>query len=83
MCVMDVSLGSKVSRTLGCIAMGSAVLFILRSRLSAYSEGYGVNSVQVVLYGFSVRLCLSRQALDVGMIVCISWLYSCLCVWML
>ena len=73
MCVMDVSLGSKVRhRTFGCIAMGNAVLFILRSRLSAYSEGYGVNSVHVALYGFSVRLFLSRQKLDVGMVVCIS-----------
>ena len=31
-------------------------LFILRSRLLLYSEGSGVNRVQVVLSGFSVRL---------------------------
>ena len=36
--------------------MGSAVLFILRSRLLFYSAGSGVNRVQVVLSGFSVRL---------------------------
>ena len=33
MCVMYVSFGSKVRpRTFGCVAIGSAVLFILRSR---------------------------------------------------
>ena len=36
--------------------MGSAVLFIFRSRLFLYSAGSGVNIVQVVLSGFSVRL---------------------------
>ena len=36
--------------------MGSAVLFILRSRLLLYYAGSGVNRVQVVLSGFSVRL---------------------------
>ena len=44
------------SRTFGCVAMGSAVLFILRSRLLLYSEESGVDTVQVVLSGFSVRL---------------------------
>ena len=38
------------------LAMDSAVLFILRSRLLLYSAGSGVNRVQVVLSGFSVRL---------------------------
>ena len=57
MCVLYVSFGSKVRPiTFGCVAMGSAVLFILRSRVPVYSAGYGVNSVQVVLSGFSVRL---------------------------
>ena len=32
------------------------VLFILRSRFPVYSAGSGVNRVQVVLSGFSVRL---------------------------
>ena len=57
MCVPYVSFGSKVRpRTFGCLAMGSAVLFILRSRLLLYSAGSGVNRVQVVLSGFSVGL---------------------------
>ena len=48
MCVLYVSLGSKVRpRTFGCVAMGSAVLFILNSRLFLYSAGSGVNRVQV------------------------------------
>ena len=45
-----------------------------------------MNRVQVVLSGFSVSLLvcfdLSRQKLYVGMVVCISWLHSCLYVWM-
>ena len=54
--MLYVSFGSKVrTRTFGCIAMGSAVLFILRSRLLLYSAGSGVNRVQVVLSGFSAR----------------------------
>ena len=77
MYVLYVSFGSKVRpRTFGCVALGSAVLFILRSRLLLYSAGSGVNRVQVVLSGFSVRL----FCLFVGMVVCISWLHSCLCV---
>ena len=77
-----VSFGSKVRpRALWCVAMGSAVLFIFRSRLLLYSSRSGVNRVQVVLSGFSVRLfVLSRQKLYVCMVVCISWLHSCLCV---
>ena len=74
MCVLYVSFGSKVRpRTFGCVTMGSALLFIVRSRLLVYSAGSGVNRVQVVL---------SRQKLCVGMVVCISWLHSYLCVWM-
>ena len=60
MCVLYVSFGSKVRpRTFGCVAMGSALLFIVRSRLLVYSAGSGVNRVQVVLSGFSniVTLC--------------------------
>ena len=50
------SFGSKVRpRTFGCVAMGSEVLFIFRSRLLVYSAGSAVNRVQVVLSGFSVR----------------------------
>ena len=37
MCVLYVSFGSKVSpRTFGCVAMGGALLFIVRSRLLVY-----------------------------------------------
>ena len=60
MCVLYVSFGSKV--TFGCIAMGSALLFIVRSRLLVYSAGPGVNRVQVVLSGFSKRLFCFVQA---------------------
>ena len=82
MCVLHVSLASRVSpRTFGCAAMGRKVLFILRSRLLLYSAGYGVNRVHVVLSGFSVRLlCFVQVKHYVGMVVCISWLHSCLCV---
>ena len=45
---MDVSFGSKVRpRTFGCVAMGSAVLFIVRSRLLVYSAGSGVNKCKL------------------------------------
>ena len=57
MCVLYMSFGSKViPRTFGCVAMASVVLFTLSSRLLLYSAGSGVNRVQVVLCGFSVRL---------------------------
>ena len=61
MCVLYVSFGSKV-RPFGCVAMGSALLFIVRSRLLVYSAGSGVNRVQVVLSGFSKRLFCFVQA---------------------
>ena len=71
MCVLYVSFGSKVRpRTFGCIAMGSAVFFILRSRLLLYSAGFGVNRVQVVLSGFSVRLFCFVQAKTLCMYGC-------------
>ena len=63
MCVMYVSFGSKVRPiTFGCVAMHSAVLFIVRSRLILYSAGSVVNRVQVDLSGFSVRLFCFIQA---------------------
>ena len=44
MCVKYVSFGSKIRpRTFGCVAMGSDLLFIVRSRLLVYSAGSGVN----------------------------------------
>ena len=55
--MLYVSFGSKVRpRTFGCMAMGSALLFIVRSRFLVYSAWSGVNRVQVVLSGFSMRL---------------------------
>ena len=82
MCVLYVSFGSKTRpRTFGCVAMDSAVSFILRSRLLSYSTGSEVNRVQDVVSGFSVRLYVwSRQKLYVSMVVCISWQHSCFCV---
>ena len=63
MCVLYVSFGSTVRlRTFGCVAMGSALLLIVRSRLLVYSAWSGVNSVQVVLSGFSKRLFCFVQA---------------------
>ena len=63
MYVLYVSFGSKVTpRTFWCVAMGSVVLFILRSRLLIYSVGSGLYRVQVVLSGFSVRLLCFVQA---------------------
>ena len=60
--VLYVSFGSKeMTRTVGCMAMRSAVLFIGRSRL-LYFAGSGVNRVQVVLSGFS---CVGFASLDV------------------
>ena len=85
MCVLYVSFGSKVrSRTFGCVAMGSALLFIVRSRLLVYSAGSGVNRVQVVLSGFSKRLFYFVQAKTLCRYGCmyLSWLHSYLCVWM-
>ena len=49
MCVLRMSFGSKVRPiTFGCVAMGSALLFIVSSRLLVHSAGFGVNRVQVV-----------------------------------
>ena len=57
MSVLYVSFGSKVRlRTFGCVAMGSALWCICRSRLLVYFAGSGVSRVQVVLSGFSMRL---------------------------
>ena len=81
MCVLYVSFRSKVRpRTFGCVAMGCALLFIVRYRLFVYSAGSGVKLFCLDL----IRGCfiLSRQKLCVGMVVCISWLHSYLCVWM-
>ena len=83
MCVLYVSFGSRVKpRTFGCVAMGSDLLFIVRSRLLVYSTGSGVNRVQVVLSGFSKRLFCFVQAKTLCRYGCMySWLYLYLCVW--
>ena len=63
MCVMYVSFGSKVRPiTFWCVAMGSALLFIVRSRLLVYSAGSGVNRVIVVWSEFRKRLFCFVQA---------------------
>ena len=77
MCVLYVSFESKV-RTFGCVAMGSALLFIVRSRLLVYSAGSGVKFLDLVRGCFV----LSRQIFYIGMVVCISRLHLYLCVWM-
>ena len=75
MCVLYVIIGSKVRpRTFGCVDMGSALLFIVRSRLLVYSAGSGVNRVQVVLYGFSMRLFCLVQAKTVCRYGCMHFL---------
>ena len=62
-CLLYVSFWSKIRpRTFGCVAMGSALVFVVRSRLLVYSAGSGVNRVQVVLSGFSKRLFCFGQA---------------------
>ena len=80
-CVLYVRLWSKVRpKTFGCVAMGSAVSFIFRSRLLLYSAGSGLNRVQVVLSGFSVRF-FFVQAKTLCRYGCMYffWLHSCLC----
>ena len=62
MCALYVSFGSKVRpRTFECVAMGSTFFFICRSRLLVYSAWSGVNRVQVVLSGLSMRLFCSAN----------------------
>ena len=81
MCLLYVSFGSKVRpRTIGCVAMGSTVLFILRSRLLLYSAGTGVKRVQVVLSGFSMRLFCFVQTNSLCMYVCSYFLAALLLV---
>ena len=80
MCRLYVSFRSKVrSRTFGCVAMGSALLCIFRSRLLVYSTGSGVNRVQVVLSGFSMRLFCFVQAKTFCCIYIFSCTRACVC----
>ena len=85
MCVLYVSFGSKVRPiTFGCVAMDSALLFIVRFRLLIYSAGSGVNRVQVVLSGFSKRLFCFVQAKTLCRYGCMYFLATlvlvCVCV---
>ena len=75
--------------TFGCVAMGSAVFFILRSSLLLYSAGSGENQVKgwikcvivqtktLCRYGFYVFLgCTRACCIDViGNVICVdqSW----------
>ena len=75
MYVLYASFRSKVRPiTFGCVAMGSTVLFIFRSRWPLYSVGSGVNRVQVVLSGFNVRLLCFVQAKTLCMYGCLYFL---------
>ena len=61
--------------------MGSVMLIILSAIWLLYFAWSGVNRVQVVLSGFSVRLlCFVQGKHYVNVVVCISGLHSCLCV---
>ena len=80
MCVLYVSFGSKVRHgTFGCVAVGSAVLFIFRSRLLLCSAGSGVNRVQVVLSGFSVRVFCFVQSKTLCRYVFLGCIRACVC----
>ena len=85
MCVLYVSFGSNVRpRSFGCVTMGSALLIILRSRLLVYSAGSGINRVQVVLSGFSMRLFCFVQEKPLCRYGCMYFLAELVlvCVWM-
>ena len=85
MFVLYVSFGSKVRPiTFGCVVMGSALLFIVWSRLLVYSAGSGVNRVQVVLSAFSMRLFCFVQAKTLCRYGCMYLLavLVIVCVWM-
>ena len=67
-------------RTFGYVAMGSAVLFILKFRLLVYFAGSGVSKVQVVFPGYSVKLlCFVHAKVYICLVVCVSLLHSYLC----
>ena len=80
--VLYVSIESKVRPIIfRCVAMGSALLCIYRSILLVYAAGSGVNRVQVVLSGFSMRLFCFVQTNTLCRYGCIYfWLHSCMSV---
>ena len=59
--------------------MGSVVLFIVSSRLLLYSAWSGVNRVQVLLSGFSVKLlfCRSNNFMSVWLYVFLGCTLAC------
>ena len=65
-CAVCEFLSKRRPRPFGCVAMCSAVLFIMRPRF-----GSGVNRVQVVLSGISMRLFCFVQAKTLCMYGCI------------
>ena len=73
----------RVLRCCGCVycmfwveGKTQCLVVYFRSRLLVYSAGSGVNRVQVVLSGFSMRLfCPGKKC---RYVVCIYWLHSCL-----
>ena len=84
MVVLYVSFGSNVRpKIFGCIAMRCAVLFIFRYILLLYSAGSGVNRVQIVLSGFSVRLFCFVQVKTLCRYGCMYFLsalvFECVC----
>ena len=82
MCVLYVSFGPKVRpRTFGCVVMDSALL--LGQDCSYILQGLVLTECKLFCLDL-VRGCfvLFMQKLYVGMVVCISWLHSYLCVWM-
>ena len=84
MCVLYVSFGSKVRpRTFGCVAVGYALLCILGPDCSYILQGLAWTECKLFCLDL-VWDCfvLSRQKLYVCMVVYISWLHSCSCVWM-
>ena len=78
--MLYVSFGSKVRpRTFWCVAMGCALLCILRSRLLVYSAGSGVNRVQVVLSGFSIIFFSRKNLMYVWLYVFPGCTRACVC----
>ena len=68
---------------MGALPWGSALLFIVMSRLLVYSAGSGVNRVQVVLSGFSMRLFCFVQAKTVCRYGCMYFLAALVLVYVI
>ena len=71
MCVLYVSFWSKIRhRTFGCVAMGSALLFIVRSRLLVYSAASGVNRTRVACVCLvCLPLCMEEGSSPVSLLL--------------